>query len=254
VSDFTFAGEHSSTYHVRLLRSPVSVLPGTRDKVITLPGRHGAIRMLPDFGERTLTLDCWLAASSMTELQARLTNVRAWLSPLRGVQRLLFDSIPDRFYLAAYAGGGIDASIVSRQARFTITFVCSDPFVYALNPDVVTLAASPHTLSQRGTVPADPLLRLQGGSSGLGGQQIIIAVGAQAILYRGVLALGEWLEFDCAAKTATRVEGASRTNVLPQLDKPIFPQLLPGANRITVLPSGGASWSVLELHCRNRWL
>jgi len=254
MSGFTFAGEHSTAFHVRLLKSPISILPGTRDKVLSLPGRHGALRMKPDLRERTLTMDCWLAATSMTELQARLTSVRAWITPLRGLQRLILDSIPDRFYLAAYAGGGIDAAIVARQGHFTLTFVCPDPFVYAVNPDVVTLSASPHTLSLRGNAPADPLLRLQGSSSGLAGQQISLAVGPQTIIYRGALTTGEWLEIDCAAKTVMRVSGTGRANVLPQLDKPTFPQLLPGGNVIAVSPIGGASWSALELQCRNRWL
>ncbi|RJX22321.1 MAG: hypothetical protein C4570_01355, partial [Ammonifex sp.] len=105
MGDFSFAGEHSTIYHVKLLKSPVSVLPGTRDKVITMPGRHGALRMLPDLGERTLQLECWLEAVGMAQLHERLERVRAWLNPLRGAQQLIFDDTPDRYYLAAYAGG-----------------------------------------------------------------------------------------------------------------------------------------------------
>ena len=253
MSDFTFAGEHSSTYHVRLLRSPVSVLPGTRDKVITLPGRHGAIRMLPDLGERSLTLECWLAAGSMAEMHERLQRLRAWLNPLRGPQRLIFDSTPDKYYTACFVGSSLEAGITARQALFTVSFICPDPFAYAVTPDFVTILASPHTHIQRGTAPADPLYRLQAVASG-GWQELRVAVGTQTVTYRGALVTGDWLEIDSRDKTATRVAGPSRTNVLPQLDKPVFPQLSPDANSITVLPSGGASWSVLELHCRNRWL
>jgi predicted phage tail component-like protein len=253
MGDFSFAGEHSTIYHVKLLKSPVSVLPGTRDKVITMPGRHGALRMLPDLGERTLQLECWLEAVGMAQLHERLERVRAWLNPLRGAQQLIFDDTPDRYYLAAYAGGGLDAEITARQGRFAVSFVCADPFAYAVGPDVVIITSSPYQHNQRGTAPADPLLRLQGVSLG-GTQSLTIQIGAQTVTYRGALASGDWLEIDCAAKTAVRVVGQTRTRVLHLLEKPVFPQLAPGANTIMVTAAGGATWSWLEVHARNRWL
>ena len=141
MGNFTFADEHSTSYHVRLLKSPVSMLPGTRDKVIPMSGRHGSIRMLPDLGERTLQLECWLEAASMTQLHERLDRVRAWINPLRGAQRLIFDDRSDRYYMATYAGGGLDAEIIARQGLFSIDFICADPFAYAVSPDVVTVAS-----------------------------------------------------------------------------------------------------------------
>lgn len=254
MSDFTFAGEHSASHHVRLLKSPISILPGTRDKVITMSGRHGALRMVPDLGERALQLECWLQASSVAQLHQRLEQVRAWLNPLRGAQRLIFDRVPDRHYMATYAGGGMSAEITARHGLFTIDFVCPDPFAYAVSPDVAMVTASPHTHTQRGTAPADPLLRLQGMSTGAGGQQIGITIGPQTITYRGALAAGDWLEIDCSAKTVVRLAGAVKSNAMMHLERPVFSQLAPGANTITVTPAGGATWSRLEIHCRNRWL
>jgi len=250
---FTFAGEHSSAYHVRLLKSPVSVLPGTRDKVITLPGRHGALRMLPDLAERTLTLECWLAAANMPEMHERLQRLRAWLNPLRGQQRLILDSSLDRYYSACLVGSSLDAEIKARQVMFSANFVCPDPFAYAVNPDIVTILASPHNLSQRGTAPADPLLRLKGTSLG-GWQTLSIQIESQTVTYAGPLAAEDWLEVDCAKKTASRVAGHSRASVMHLLARPTFPQLSPDANLITVVAAGGAAWSRLEVHCRNRWL
>ena len=253
MGDFSFAGEHSTAHHVKLLKSPVSILPGTRDKVITMPGRHGSLRMLPDLGERSLQLECWLAAGTITDLHQRLDNVRAWLNPLRGVQQLAFDNAPDKFYLATPTGE-LEMEITARQGKFTANFVCPDPLAYAINPRTVIMTTSPLTHTQTGTAPADPLLRLQGVSTGESGQQISIAIDAQTVTYRGALALGDWLEVDCSAKTAIRVAGTNRTRVLDTLVKPTFPQLAPGENNITVVPAGGATWSRLEINCRNRWL
>lgn len=253
MSDFLFAGEHSTAYHVRLLKSPISVLPGTRDKVITLPGRHGSLRMLPDLGERSLQLDLWLAADSLEQLYSRLDTVRAWLNPLRGQQQIIFDRTPDRYYLATVAGV-LDAEIVSKQGQFEAEFVCPDPFAYAITPQVITITASPHTHNQLGTMSAEPLYRVRGVSAG-GGQEIRLAVGTQSITYRGALATGEWLEIDSRDKTVIRVAvGGARASVMSQIVKPVFPMLAAGNNTITVIPSGGATWSLLEIHCRNRWL
>jgi len=115
------------------------------------------------------------------------------------------------------------------------------------------IAWGPYYLhNQRGTAPADPLIRLQGVSLG-GIQSLAIHVGEQTVRYMGALAEGDWLEIDCQAKTAVRVAGADRTNMLPFLERPIFPQLAPGVNNIAV-SAWGAAWSALEVHCRNRWL
>jgi len=259
MSHFSFAGEHSTLHHVQMLRSEETLLPPTRDRVVNMPGRHGALRALPDLGERQISLECWLDVDMMPftpgQRQERLRAVAAWLNPLRGLQQLIFDNDATRFYNAIVtASQGINSRVEARQGMFRAEFVCPDPFYYAVIPDVVAITASPHTHTQRGTAPADPLLRLQGVSTGAGGQQISITVGAHTVTYRGALASGDWLEIDCQAKTVFRVVGATRTRVLALLERPVFPQLAPGINTITITATGGATWSRLELHCRNRWL
>jgi phage-related protein len=210
--------------------------------------------MIPDLGERVLSLDCWLKAQSAEQVYERLDRIRSWLNPLRGQQMLTFDNMPERFYLASYAGGGLNAEVVARQGRFTIDFVCPDPFSYALNPDAVVITSSSHQHNQRGTAPSEPLLRLQGLSTGAGAQQFKIAIDAQEFIYLGQLASGDWLEIDCLRKTILRLSGQTKANVLHFAAKPSFPQLAPGINTITITGSGGATWSRLEMNCRNRWL
>ncbi|MBT9156685.1 MAG: hypothetical protein DDT37_01673 [Firmicutes bacterium] len=263
---FTFAGEASTAYHVRLLNSAESVLPLTRERVVRMSGLHGALRLMPDLGERVLTLECWLDVDThpfiASQRQIRLGHVAAWLNPLRGMQRLIFDTMPDRFYWCTVADA-IDARVEAHQGMFPVRFTCADPFVYAVAPATVVMTTSPHTFTQAGTAPADPLLRLQGGSTGAGGQQISIAIGGRTLVYRGALAAGDWLEIDAAAinspwpanaKTVVRVVGATRTNVLPHMERPLFPVLPIGSNTITVTPIGGATWSRLEIMTRSRWI
>ena len=258
MSHFTFAGEHSTAHGVHLLiKSEETLLPPTRDRTITMPGRHGSLRMLPDLGERHIIFECWLEVPAIDagQRQERLRAIAAWLNPLRGLQRLVFDHDTTRYYSAVVtATQGINSSIAGWQGMFSVEFVCPDPFYYAVTPDTVTMLTSPLSHTQRGTAPADPLLRLQGASTGAGGQQISIVIDAQTVTYRGALSSGDWLEIDCLNKTVTRVVGASRIRAIQHMEKPVFPQLAPGMNSIAVTPAGGATWSRLEIHCRNRWI
>ena len=249
-NEFRFAGIPSSQYHVKMLKSPILVLPGTRDKILTIPGRHGTIRMPHDWQERTIQIECWLAASSMQELHDKLDTLRAWLG--QGQQRLTLGYMPDRYYIATFAGGALEAEIKAHQGLFSLEFVCAEPFAYDIVPDVVTITTTSHQHNQRGTAPAKPLLVLRGQI--LPGQQISITNGTRTIVYTGLLATNEQLEIDCDTMSAFRVVSALRTNVISQIATAAFPVLEPGLNTITITPAGGATWSQLEIQCRNRWL
>jgi predicted phage tail component-like protein len=250
---FSFAGEHSSSYSVSLLRSPLSIFPGVREKVIVMPGRHGVLRMLPDFGSRVLQLECWLKATSYEEIYQQLDQLRSWLNPMRGSQQLVFDDTPDRHYLATWTDGDLEAQVTANQGLFTLQMVCDDPFAYDLTPDVVTITASPYAHYQRGTAPSDPLFRLQGASAG-GNQSLTVKINEEQLTYRGPLTQGEQLEIDCRQKTAVIVQGENREKVLHLLERPAFPQLVPGLNMIWLIAQEGASFTRLDVLCRNRWL
>lgn len=250
---FSFAGEHSTDYSVYLLRSPISIFPGTRDKVIVMPGRHGVFRMLPDFGPRILRLECWLKASSYADIYQKLDAVRSWLNPIRGPQKLVFDHIPDRYYSAIWAGSDMEAQVTANQGLFTLQMTCDDPFAYDLVPDEILIQESPYTHHQRGTAPADPLFLLQGLSAG-GNQSLAIKVNDEQVIYRGPLEEEEQLEIDSLQKTVHIVRDDGRERALHHLERPVFPQLAPGVNILQVIADGGAAWTRLDINCRNRWL
>ena len=250
---FLFAGEHSGTYSVYLLRSPLSVFPGVREKVIVMPGRHGVFRMPPDFEARVLSLDCWLKIASYDKLYQQLDRLRSWLNPMRGAQRLVFDDSPDRYYLATWADADLQIQVTASQGLFTLRMACDDPFAYDLAPDELLIPISPYTHYQRGTAPSDPLFLLRGISGG-GSQFLTVRVNEEQFTYRGALSAGERLEVDVQHKTAALVRGENREKALHLLERPSFPQLTPGANTIQVVAAGGATWSNLEISCRNRWL
>lgn len=252
-------GEKTAAELGLVLLGPGTIIPAappTRDRTLHLPGRPGELDFGAEAAPRNLTLHCATLTATRPEHAECIRQLAAHLHGPDGrprALRLLLEPETDRYYTVRYSGS-LPWERWASWGQVVIALVAYDPFAYAVSPDLVTLTASPHTHQQRGSAPAEPLLRLQGVSTGAGGQQLSIGIGAQAVIYRGALASGEWLEIDGAAKTATRVSGLTRTSVLPQLYKPVFPPLVPGANTITVTAAGGAAWSLLEVHCRNRWL
>lgn len=255
---FTLGGRTAADLGLVLLSRGTSIPggPSTRDRTLVMPGRPGALYFGADFEPREFVLACAVTTETREEFAARLRELAAHLGAGEGGPRelqLILEPETDRYYLVRYSG----SLVVERLAgwgQVSLPLVAHDPFAYAVSPDVLTITISPYPHQQRGTAPADPLLRLQGVATGTGGQRISIAIGPQVVTYGGPLASGDWLEIDCRDKTAVRVAGATKTRVLPMLEKPVFPQLAPGANTITVTPAAGATWSLLEVHCRNRWL
>lgn len=245
MSGFTFAGVHSSTRHVRLLRSPVSILPGTRDKIISIPGRHGSFRVLPDLEERHLRLECWLAATTTAELNDRLRVARDWLNPLRGAQQLLFDNIINRFYLAAYAGNSLDAEIKANQGLFTLNFVCADPFLYNSLESEFNFTNSTN-VTNAGTHPCDPVFRFTFTAAAaelritLTGRQIRIVHNFQ---------IGNVLDVNCVTG-GVLIAGARAMDRLDWQNSEFF-SLVPGSNLITLTPINVCSANV---RYRERWL
>lgn len=250
--DLTYGGRSGAQEGVALVRDiRRALLPGVR--LHTLPlGGHGIHYFGRRYDERTIEVDVVLAADTISLLRDHIRNVAAWLNS-EVPRQLVFSDEPDKFYMALIDGQTMVEQAIS-DGNVTLRFLCPDPFAYALSPDLVVMTATPLVHYQRGSAPADPLLRLQGASTGAGGQQISVTVGGQSVTYRGVLAAGDWLEIDCSEKTATRVVGTTRANAVGSLVKPIFPQLASGSNNISVTPEGGATWTRLEIHCRNRWL
>lgn len=265
MSGFTYRGIHSSARHLSLLDAPDTVLPAARDLSIPLRRRHGALRFVPTFDERHISLECWLdGGATPAATRTRMDDLLAWLSPLGGPGPLVLDSEPDREYWAMLAPDSIDSRSVSGNRVFSLDFVCPDPFGYSVSPLVVNTSASPYTLTLPGTAPSEPLLRLRGASLGWGLDRIHITVNGVTTTYEGPLEAGDWLEVDSAsinsprfttARTAVRVTDAGqRITVIHRLRPLVFHMLQPGPNSIEVVAEGDATWTRLEIHTRPRWL
>lgn len=123
---FTFDGKHSSEFNLYLLRSPIHLM-GTRDRYLSTPDHHGDWDFGFDFEGRTIELECFIRATSESDLRSRLRNIAAWLDPSKGERDLLLDTEPDKIYRVRFAGQ-VNVEMVARSGRFTLPFRASSPF------------------------------------------------------------------------------------------------------------------------------
>jgi len=126
---------------VMLRESQRPILPGTMDKTIHIPGRHGAWDFGAELDARTFELECAFVTKNRVELQQRITALAAHLVDSYGRPRKLelrFDVQPDRYWIVRYAGR-LPVERVAGLGRFTLPLVAYDPFAYSVvtNDEVV---------------------------------------------------------------------------------------------------------------------
>jgi predicted phage tail component-like protein len=118
-------------YGVRVLAGGQhDALPETRDRTITIPGRHGAYDYGADLGPRQFELKCGLIdAIDPADLQVKIRKLVNELTDAYGrpkTVRLTFSEEPDKYYAVRYTGRvGVDR--IHRLGFFSIPFTAFDP-------------------------------------------------------------------------------------------------------------------------------
>lgn len=267
---FTFAGRHSGDLNVWFTKSKFQLMPPTRDRFVSIVGRPGEIDLGFDFEARTISLECVIQASSEQELRQRAREVAGWLDPRQGIQPLILDSEPDKYYLVRCSGTS-EVEIVARQGRFTVPFRASDPFAYAVNEKTIEWDApygGQTSLQNDGTADCPLVITLVAPASastafeatGLGATNlgaaggspqtagVTLTIGGISVTYTGTIGPGDTVIIDTGNFTVTK-NGA---NAL-QYWQGDFPVLKPGANLVTETDTAGAGVSV-TFQYRERWL
>jgi phage-related protein len=140
---FMIDGEAASTYGVELMYAPGQpFLPGTRDRVVEIPGRAGNYWFDSDLGPRTFSLPCRFTGCA--DAAALDTLIRAFARifvHVRGRPRQLeleFDDAPGLKYLVRYNGQiPFDRAWVG-CSEFTLELIADDPYAY--EPEDATTA------------------------------------------------------------------------------------------------------------------
>lgn len=131
---FTLGGKTDKELGLVMLgQSKRPLLPGTVDRTIQIPGKHGAWDFGADLGPRLFELECAFVTRNHITLQQKVSELAAFLVDPYGRPRtmeLSFDTQPDRSYTVRYSGS-LPIDRIVGLGRFTLPLIAFDPFAYA---------------------------------------------------------------------------------------------------------------------------
>ncbi len=223
-----------------------------------IPGKYGVADFGADLDERKITVSCSVFPKGKFEhLVQILDEISVWLSPLEGLKQLIFDEVPDRYFMARLKDK-VDCERVIRAAgRFELGFFCPDPFSYAVNDEIFTLTnTGSHTVTrEHGNIESFPLFAVKGELVESSENWITITVnGTNMKLVSAKLQEAETLVVDTGKMTAfvTNSDDLVLRNALPYLEELNFPPIQVGDNTV-VIQAENAILSELKIYTRSRW-
>ena len=116
-NSFTLGGKRAEELGLLYLKRETEklLLPGTRDKTVSVPGRHGVYDFGADLDARTFALVCAIVAKTSAELEA-IVRTLSGHPHSNGSPRLLslvFDEEPDKEYSSGIGSTAIRRIIMS---------------------------------------------------------------------------------------------------------------------------------------------
>lgn len=247
MSSFSFGGQDFKQWGVYLLEgSERQVLAPSRDRMIEIPGKHGAYDFSPEYAPREFRLRCVVLANSHSQLLSRLQSIAAALDLLKGAQQLIFDLQPDRYWLARYSGN-LAAILGAINGEFDLEMLCADPFAYSATETQQTDAIpATFNISVGGDAEAWPIYELTASIGGSGTVSITNNTLGKTLNWAGSWALGDVLKIDTARWMVYLNGSPSMGGVSGD-----FPRLKGGAtNSLTVSGMSGTCQTTF----RARWL
>ena len=198
---------------------------------------------------KQMTLGVSIVGTSRTTLEAYLDSIKAVLNR-RVAGRLVISNMSDRYWMAKYQSliGSYPTPAVFEGM---LSFVCYDPFAYAVTEVDATydIDADPKeiSLSVAGSAEAEPVMVLTAGEAWDSSLTLENAALGMAFTWTGVMTSGQRLTVDCKRWYAS-LEGASAMSGAGGQ----FPVLAPGSNVISV--AGFGSLGTLRIRYRPRYM
>lgn len=255
---FTYNDITSKSMGLKARLTSWQVCGRLRNFTTTVPGKYGVTDFGADLDYREISVSCNIFPKhSFAALVSALDEIAAWLDPLGGLKQLVFDDIPDRYFMARL-NDAVDCERLLRSAgSFDLTFFCPDPFAYAVEDETFSITAQGSSTVTRltGNMESNPIYRIEGViSSGAGNSISITTNGQELKIVNATLASGETLVVDTEKMTAYVEDenGLILRNALPYLEELNFPSLAVGSNTVSVT-AANATFMGLEIQARSRW-
>lgn len=129
-------------------------LPGTVDRTLAVPGRHGLWDYGADLGARSFNMECAFITKDSFELQQAIANLSAHLIDSYGKPRTLelkFRERPNQTFNVRFMGS-LDVERIVGLGTFTIPLTAFDPFAYGPERlQELSITASPTIINIQST-------------------------------------------------------------------------------------------------------
>lgn len=254
---FTFNGITSKSMKIRARLTSWQASPALRNFYETVPGKAGVADFGCDSAERTVKVECSIfPQKNFPALVAVLDGMAEWLDPTKGQGQLILDDVPDRYFMARLSEA-VDCERLLRSAgQFTLSFICPDPYAYALTDETYIFSETGTHMAVRHTGNTDsyPVYALKGVIPSGTSSYISIVTGGSELRVTGPLSAGETLLVDSALVTAKVVDSFGNTlrNGLPLLAELNFPVLGKGHNTINI-SAANSTFTELKIQAGSRW-
>ena len=137
----------------RVLRVFFPLLPGTTDRLLSIPGMDGAYDFGRDLQPRTIKVQFVMKHGTPEDLFSHAREVAAWLN-VGKVKKFIYDYEPDKYYMARPQGTVSLDRLMNKIGIVEVTFIAPDPFAYALEAKV----ADTFPAVNAGTAPCPALI------------------------------------------------------------------------------------------------
>lgn len=256
---FSYNDISSSDMGIKARLTSWQVCGGLRNYTASIPGKSGVADFGADFDYREINVSCSIAPKkNFRSLVAVLDDISLWLDPTDGLKQLVFDDVPDRYFMARlYEKVDCERLLVRSAGSFDLKFFCPDPFAYAVEDEEYTISSTgSHTVRRtKGNIDSHPVYRIRGVISSAASRYITITTnGVELKIVNATLTVAETLVVDTDMMTAW-VEDANENvlrNGLPYLSELNFPTLAVGNNTVAVA-ANNATFTSLEIQAKSRW-
>lgn len=256
---FTYNDTTSASKGIKARLTSWQVCGGLRNYTASIPGKSGIADFGSDFDYREINVSCSIPPKkNFAALVSLLDDIALWLDPTDGLKQLVFDDVPDRYFMARLSEKvDCERLLVRSAGSFDLKFLCPDPFAYAVTDEEFTISTTgSHTVRRtKGNIDSHPVYRIKGViSSGVSNYITITTNGSQLKIVNATLDATETLIVDTDMMTAYVEDGNGNIirNGLPYLSELNFPSLSVGNNTITVA-ANNATFTSLEIEAKSRW-
>ena len=132
-----------------------------RNYTASIPGKSGIADFGADFDYREINVSCSIPPKrTFAALVSVLDDIALWLDPADGLKQLIFDDVPDRYFMARLSEKVDCERLLIRSAgSFDLKFLCPDPFAYAVEDEEFSITTTGnHTVRRtKGNIESHPV-------------------------------------------------------------------------------------------------